>query len=158
MSQPMSPNPHRSPMATGEVGVTDQPEIYSSPWVGWIAFAGVIMVMLGTFHVVQGLVALFNSDYYLVRSSGLVINVDFTAWGWVQLIGGIITMVAGFGVFIGQVWARSVGVIVALGSALLNVGFLAAYPLWSLLMIALDVIVILALTVHGSDIKPYRGR
>lgn len=158
MSQSMSPNPHRSPTPAGEAGVTADAATYSSPWVGWIAFAGVIMVMLGSFHVVQGLVALFNSDYYLVRSSGLVVNVDFTAWGWVHLIGGIITVFAGFGVFTGQVWARSVGVIVAMGSALLNVGFLAAYPLWSLLMIALDVVVILALTVHGSDIKPYRGR
>jgi hypothetical protein len=130
----------------------------SSPWVGWIAFAGAILVMLGTFHAIQGLIALFNSDYFLVRSSHLVISADFTAWGWVQLIGGIIVVLAGFGVFTGQVWARSVGVIVAMGSAVVNVGFLAAYPLWSLLMIALDVVVIMALTVHGSDIKPYRGR
>ena len=60
---------------------------------------------------------------------------------------------AGVFVFAGQVWARTVGVIVALVSAVFNLGFLAAYPLWSLIMIALDVMVILALTVHGSDVK-----
>jgi hypothetical protein len=128
-----------------------------SGWVGWIAFAGTIMAMLGTFHIIQGLVALFNDDYYLVGRSGLVINVDFTAWGWVQLISGIIVLVAGFAVFAGRTWARVVGVIVAMLSAIVNVGFLAAYPLWSLMMIALDVVVILALTVYGSEIRSDRA-
>ena len=124
-----------------------------SAWTGWIAFAGVIMVMLGFFHAIQGLVAIFKDDYYLVHSSGLVVNVNYTTWGWVHLLGGIIVACAGFAVFTGQVWARTVGVILALISAIVNVGFLAAYPLWSLMMIALDVTVILALTVHGSEMK-----
>jgi hypothetical protein len=112
-----------------------------------------MMVMLGTFHIFQGLVALFNDDYYLVGKSGLVVNVDFTTWGWVHLIGGVIVVAAGLCVFLGQMWARAVGVIVALLSAVVNIAFLAAYPLWSMMMIALDVVVILALTVHGSDVK-----
>ena len=128
-------------------------EAPSTAWVGWIAFAGTIMVMLGGFHIIQGLVALFNDDYYLVAQSGLIVNVDFTTWGWIHLISGIVVMLAGFAVFTGQVWARTVGVVVALVSALLNLGFLAAYPIWSLMMIALDVFIIMALTVHGSEIK-----
>jgi hypothetical protein len=125
----------------------------ASPWVGWIAFAGTIMAMLGTFHIFAGLVALFNDDYYLVGRSGLVVNVDYSTWGWVHVLSGIIVILAGIGVFAGQLWARTVGVVIALGSALLNLAFLSAYPLWSLVMITLDVVVILALTVHGSDIK-----
>jgi hypothetical protein len=124
-----------------------------SAWTGWIAFAGVVMVMLGIFHAIQGLVAIFKDEYYLVGKSGLVVNVDYTAWGWVHLLGGIILVAAGVAVFSGQIWARTVGVILALVSAIVNVGFLAAYPLWSLMMIALDVTVILALTVHGSEMK-----
>jgi hypothetical protein len=124
-----------------------------SGWVGWIAFAGTIMIMLGVFHIIQGLVALFNDQYYLVANSGLVVQVDYTTWGWVHLIAGIIVLVAGFCLFAGQIWARVVGVIVALLSAILNVAFLGAYPIWSLIMIALDVVVILALTVHGSEMK-----
>ena len=124
-----------------------------SMWVGWIAFAGTIMVMLGAFHVIQGVVALVDDKYFLVTRSGLVVTADFTTWGWVHLITGVVVAVAGVFVFAGQVWARTVGVIVALVSAVLNLGFLAAYPLWSLIMIALDVMVILALTVHGSDVK-----
>jgi hypothetical protein len=125
----------------------------TSGWVGWIAFAGLIMVMLGSFHVIQGLVAIFNDKYFLVGKNGLLLHVDYTAWGWVHLVAGVVVLVAGFFVFAGQVWARAVGTIVALLSALLNVAFLGAYPLWSLMMIALDVVIILALTVHGSDIK-----
>jgi hypothetical protein len=126
----------------------------TSAWVGWIAFAGTIMVLLGSFHIIEGLVAVFNDDYFLVSRSGLVINVDFTTWGWVHMIAGVIVLVAGIFVFTGQIWARTVGVIVAVVSAMFNLGFLAAYPLWSLMMIALDVAVIMALTVHGSDVKP----
>jgi hypothetical protein len=122
-------------------------------WVGWIAFAGTLMVMLGAFHVIQGVVALVDDKYFLVTRSGLVVSADYTTWGWVHLIAGVVVLVAGVFVFAGQVWARTVGVIVALLSALLNLGFLAAYPLWSVIMIALDVMVILALTVHGSDVR-----
>lgn len=127
-----------------------------SGWVGWIAFAGVIMMMLGTFHVIQGLVALFNDEYYLVGSSGLVVSLDYTAWGWVHVIAGAILVAAGLGVFGGQVWARTVGVATAMLSAIVNVAFLAAYPVWSLMMIALAVVLILALTVHGSEVKARR--
>lgn len=127
-----------------------------SGWVGWVAFAGVIMVMLGAFHAIQGLVALFDDTYYLVRSSGLVVSLNYTQWGWAHLAFGVIVLVAGLCVFAGQIWARAVGTVLATLSAVLNVGFLAAYPVWSLMMIALDVVVIMALTVHGSDIKPGR--
>lgn len=122
-------------------------------WVGWIVFAGTIMVMLGIFHVIQGFVALFNDDYFLVSPSGLVVNVDYTTWGWTQIIAGTIVAVAGACLFTGQMWARVVAVVLAMLSALVNIAFLAAYPVWSLMMIALDVIVILALTVHGSEMK-----
>lgn len=122
-------------------------------WVGWAIFAGVMMVLLGTFHIIDGLIALFNDQYFLVTRSGLAVHADFTVWGWVHLIGGVIIIAAGVGVFSGQVWARTVGVVVALGSALVNIGFLSAYPIWSTIMIAIDVLVIWALTVHGGELR-----
>jgi hypothetical protein len=124
-----------------------------SAWVGWTAFAGVLMVMIGTFHVFQGLVALFKDEYYLVGNEGLLVTVDYTGWGWTHIIAGLVVALAGFGVFAGKMWARVVGVVLAVVSALVNVAFLSAYPIWSILMIALDVVVIMALTVHGSEIK-----
>jgi hypothetical protein len=122
-------------------------------WVGWIAFAAIIMLILGSFHVIQGLVALFKDEYFLVGKSGLVINVDFTTWGWIHVIGGIIIAAAGLALLTGKVWARTIGVILALSSAIVNVGFLSAYPIWSAIMIGFDVLVIWALTVHGSELR-----
>jgi hypothetical protein len=122
-------------------------------WVGWIAFAGVMMVLLGTLHVFQGLVAVFNDQYFLVHKSGLVISADFTTWGWVHIIGGIIIIGAGVALFSGRIWARTLGVILALVSVVVNIGFLSAYPIWSAIMILVDILVIWALTVHGGEMR-----
>lgn len=122
-------------------------------WVGWIVFAGVMMVMIGTFHMIQGLIALFKDEYYLVGKSGLTVEVDYTAWGWTHLIAGAIVFAAGLGLFAGQMWARVVGVVLAVVSAVLNFAFIAAYPFWSSIVIALDVFVIYALTAHGREMK-----
>ena len=124
-----------------------------SGWVGWIAFAGIMMVMLGTFHIIQGLIALFNDEYFLVTKSGLAVTADFTTWGWVHLIGGVVVVAAGICVFMGQIWARALGVFVAMLSAVFNLGFLAAYPIWSSIMILVDILVIWALTVHGGELR-----
>ena len=125
----------------------------ASAWAGWILFAAVIMLLVGTFHIIQGLVALLNDDYFVVASSGLILNVSYTAWGWTHIIGGVIAVAAGLALFRGKMWARIVGTVVACVSAVVNVGFLGAYPIWSTVMIALDVAVIMALTVHGSDLS-----
>jgi len=122
-------------------------------WAGWVAFAGIMMTILGTFHIVDGLVAIFNDEYFLVTQSGLAVTADFTTWGWVHLIGGVVVVAAGVGVFTGQTWARVVGVLVAMGSALLNLAFLPAYPVWSSIMLLIDVLVIWALTVHGGELR-----
>ena len=122
-------------------------------WAGWIGFAGVMMLMVGSFHVIQGLAAIFRDEVFLVSSSGLVVSADYTTWGWTHVIGGAVLMGAGMFVFTGKVWARTIGVIVAMLSALVNIAFLAAYPVWSALMIVVDVLVIWALTVHGAELK-----
>ena len=125
----------------------------TSGWVGWIAFAGFMMVMLGMFQVLEGIVSLANDQYFLGTPNRMVFHLGYTTWGWLHLIGGAVVVVAGVGVFAGQTWARVVGTVVAVVSALLNLAFLAAYPIWSTLMIGLAVVVVMALTVHGSEIK-----
>jgi hypothetical protein len=122
-------------------------------WVGWILFAGTMLVLVGIFHVIQGFVALFRDEVYVVGKRGLVVNVDYTAWGWVHIIGGLVAVLAGFCLMRGQLWARILAVVVALASAVVNVAFLPAYPLWSAMMIGLDVLVIWAVTVHGSEMR-----
>jgi hypothetical protein len=124
-----------------------------SGWVGWIAFAGVMMFMLGSFHAIEGLVALFRDEVFLVGSSGLVVEMDYTAWGWTHLLGGILIAAAGAGVFAGQVWARTLGVIMAMFSAIISLAFISAYPIWSAIMITVAVLIIWALTVHGHEMR-----
>lgn len=120
-------------------------------WVGWILFAATMMYLLGAFHAIQGLVALFKDEYYLVGKDGLVVNVDYTTWGWVHLVLGCVVVAAGLALFIGKMWARVVAVILCVVSAVVNIGFLSAYPLWSSLMIGINVLVIWAVTVHGNE-------
>jgi hypothetical protein len=122
-------------------------------WVGWIGFAAVMMVLLGIFHAIDGLVALFRDEYFLTTRTGLTINVDYTTWGWVHLVGGLLILLAGIGLMSGNVLARSVAVVLAILSAVVNIGFLAAYPIWSAIMIAVDILVIWALTVHGGELR-----
>jgi hypothetical protein len=122
-------------------------------WVGWVMFAGVMMVILGVIEAIEGLVALVNDDYYLVAGNELVVSVDYTTWGWVHLVLGIVIAAAGLGVMVGQMWARVIGILLAALSAIVNIAFLAAYPVWSTIIIAIDVLVIYALTVHGKETK-----
>jgi hypothetical protein len=121
-----------------------------SLWVGWVYFGGAMMVMLGVFNLVEGLVALFNDEYYVATTQGLLLF-DITAWGWVHLIIGLIAVAVGIGVFTGATWARICGVILCGINAIAQLVFLSAYPVWGALVIALDVLVIWALIVHGDE-------
>ena len=122
-------------------------------WVGFVLFAGIMLVMIGTFQAIQGLVALFKDDYYLVRSTGLVLNVDYTTWGWTHLIIGLVAVAVGIGVMFGQMWARVAGIVVAVISAFANLAFIPAYPWWCTIIITMDVLVIYALAVHGREVR-----
>ena len=124
-----------------------------SGWAAWVVFGGVMLILVGIFHMVQGLVALLNDDFYLVGKNGLVLNFDFTTWGWTHLVLGILVGLTGVGLLAGNTAARVVGVVLAVLSALVNLVFIAAYPVWSVLVIALDVIVIYAIIVHGRELK-----
>jgi hypothetical protein len=122
-------------------------------WVGWVVFGGAMLIMMGGFQVVQGLVALFDDGFYAVDSSGLVVQIDYNTWGWIHLVIGLIAVLVGVGLLAGNMAARVAGVGIAFLSALVNLAFISAYPVWSLILIALDVIVIYAIIVHGQEIK-----
>ncbi|MET8151659.1 hypothetical protein ACIBSW_38285 [Actinoplanes sp. NPDC049668] len=122
-------------------------------WVGWVLFAGIIMLTGGFFNVMGGIVALVRDDFYLVGSSGLVLSVDYTAWGWFLLLFGVLLLFAGYGVMVGQTWARVTGIVLAVLNAVMHMVFMPAYPVWSIIVITLDVFIIFALAVHGRETK-----
>jgi hypothetical protein len=124
---------------------------YSGWAVGWAGFAGVMLIMIGVFDMIQGLVALFNDEFYVVTQEW-IFEFDITAWGWIQLILGVILIASGIGIFSGNVAARTVGVIIAALAAIANFAWLPYYPVWSIIVIAICISIIWALTAHGRDI------
>jgi hypothetical protein len=143
---------------TSRRGTTETEAPYSdapTAWAGWVVFGGVMLIMLGSFQIIEGLVALFDDGFYLVRSNGLVVDVNYNTWGWIHLIIGIVGVLAGLGLLVGNMAARILGVVVACLSAIVNLAFISAYPVWSAIMITLDVVVIYAIIVHGRELKGY---
>jgi len=124
---------------------------YSSWAVGWAGFAGIMLVIVGVMDFIQGLVAIVNDEFYVIDDDW-VVKFDVTTWGWIHLILGVVLVLAGFGIFTGNVAARTVGVIVAGLAAIANFAWLPYYPVWSIILIAVSVAVIWALTAHGRDI------
>jgi len=122
-------------------------------WVGWIMFAGTMMMFLGGFHMFVGLVALFRHTEIAFPTSGLTIQVSFTQWGWLHLIAGALVFVAGLGLFTGRMWARVLGVILVAISAFVNFAWATIYPFWSITLLAIDFFVLYALIAHGAEMK-----
>ena len=123
-----------------------------SGWAtGFIMFAGVMMIMAGSFQAFSGLVAIFENEFY-VTTPNYLLQLDATSWGWIHLLLGLLVVFAGFAVLNGMVWGRVIGVTLAVLSAFANFAFIPYSPFWSTLIIAVDIFVIWALTVHGRDI------
>ncbi|TDE33776.1 hypothetical protein [Actinomadura sp. 6K520] len=112
---------------------------------GWLTFAGTIALVVGTFNIIAGLVALLDDEYYLVGQNQILVF-DYTTWGWFWLALGIFQIAVGAGIVAGKMWARVVGVVGAVLAAIGHLAFLQAFPIWSVLTIALCVLLIYALT------------
>jgi vacuolar-type H+-ATPase subunit I/STV1 len=122
-----------------------------NPWArGLAVFAAVMMMTVGVLHVIAGLVALFENEFY-VAGAHYVLQFDVTTWGWIHLLLGILVAVAGYFVVQGAGWARGVGIGLAALSLIANFLFIPYYPVWSILIVALDVAVIWALCVWNRD-------
>jgi len=121
-----------------------------SGWaVGGVAFAGAIMVTIGAFQAIAGLTAILNDDFFVVTRN-YTFDLDVTAWGWIHLILGIVIAVAGVSLFAGKTWAVWVALTLAILSAIANFFFIPYYPFWAIVIIALDIWVIWALTRPGA--------
>ena len=133
---------------------TEPGETYREPtgWVGWIVFAAVLMILAGTLNAIQGLVAVVN-DEWVVWGNRANLYLDLTEWGWVHLVGGILVVLAGFGLLSGNVLARAVAVLLASLAIIANFLYIPAYPIWALTIIAINVFVIYALTAHGGELR-----
>ncbi|MER7251281.1 hypothetical protein [Kribbella sp. NPDC000426] len=129
--------------------MTDDRTVESQADSGWamsgVAFAATMLLMIGGFQVVSGLAAIINDEYF-VQVRGYAFHLDITAWGWIHLVLGLALIAAGIGLFSRAVWAGVVALFLAVLSAVDNFFFIPYQPFWSLLLIALDVWIIWALT------------
>jgi hypothetical protein len=125
---------------------------------GWAVFAGTVLTIVGAFNIIYGLAAIFR-DEVITTSGGHVIVWDVTKWGWGLFIFGILQLCAGLALFTGAGWARWTAVVLAGLNAVGNVGFLTVQPIWTTLIIALDILVIYQLTARWQDVDPtyYEG-
>jgi hypothetical protein len=128
------------------------------PWAtGFAVFAGFIMIMAGTFEAFAGLAAILQDDLFIVTRN-YAYDLDVTTWGWVHLFVGIVVALAGIYVFSGQLWARIIGILAALAAAVVNFMYIPYYPIWSVLIISLCVVVIWALAVYKGPEEMISGQ
>ncbi|MFL6120138.1 hypothetical protein [Actinophytocola sp.] len=132
----------------GEHAVQERPR--QTFWSGWIRFGGAMMIMVGSFSLIEGLIALFQNEYYLTTAQGVLL-LDLTGWGWLHLSMGVVAILIGLGLFRGATWARIAGVVFACLNVVAQLAFMAAYPLWATVVITVDILVIWALIVHGGE-------
>jgi hypothetical protein len=118
-----------------------------SDHAGWLTFAGIMAFVVGVFNVIDGLVAMYRNDYYLVTSQDILVF-SFAAWGWIWLLLGLSQIVIGAGLLTGRPWARTAGVVMAVLVAIGQLAFLRAFPVWSVLVIAMCVVLVYALTAR----------
>jgi hypothetical protein len=116
---------------------------------GWILFAGIMMVLIGTMTAINGLRAMIADEQYLVTNEA-VVAFDLSAWGFIHLVEGIIVVLAAFALIRGAVWARFVAAILAGVTAISYIGFIDAAPFWSIAVIGICVIVIYSVCTMGK--------
>lgn len=119
--------------------------------IGFTMFAAIMLMLNGSFQVIAGLTGIFKNEFY-VSTPNYLFEFDASAWGWIHLIWGVLVLIGGLGLLTGSLWGRTLGVIAAAGSALVSFAFIPLYPVWSIVVISVDVTVIWALTAHGRDI------
>ncbi len=124
----------------------DRPVVVTS---GWVVYAATMATVAGMFNLIYGIVLLFNDTWVGLSPEGILVF-DLTAWGWILLGLGAVQLVISFGITSGQSWARVVGVLWASLIAVGQMAFLNVYPIWSLIIITMSLLVIYGLTVHGE--------
>ena len=130
-----------------EYDTTREPTV--SGWaVGGITFAGTMLILIGMFQAIDGIAAIANDEFFLVGQN-YTFDLDTSAWGWIHQLLGIGLMIAGWSIFAGKTWAAVVALTLAMLSAVANFFFIPYYPFWAILVIALDIWVIWAVTRPG---------
>ena len=127
-------------------------------WAGWVAFAGLLMMIIGGLDFFQGLIAVIRDQYYVLGDNGALV-VDISQWGWIMMIWGVVLALVGYGLVSAASWARWVAILLVSVNFIAQLGYDGGggYTLWSLCVLALNVIVLYALIVRWDDAKAGAG-
>jgi len=115
---------------------------------GWVVFAGVMLMIAGTLNFIYGIAAISNSHFYTANTRYVIS--DLNTWGWVLVALGVLEFCVALGVWVRAQWARWTGVFIAGVNAVIQLIFLPAYPLLSLAIFTLDILVIYGLIAYGG--------
>ncbi|MGN6125683.1 MAG: DUF7144 family membrane protein [Humibacter sp.] len=123
-------------------------------WVGWGWFAGIVIIVAGVFDAIYGLIAIVGPDSaYFLKTDGSLALLNISGWGWWHLILGLFLVLVGIALLGGATWARVIAIILVILNAIGQLFLLPVQPWWSLIVLALDIVVIYALTVHGRELR-----
>jgi hypothetical protein len=125
---------------------------HAGVWATWVAFAGLMLIVLGIFDVLGGIAALFSDDYFAVTEDGLLIS-NYKVLGAIHLGFGVLLCAVGWGLVNLRPWARGTAIVLAMANMALHAAFVNAQPILSLVAILIDVLVVYALTVRWTDVK-----
>ena len=117
---------------------------------GWILFAGIVMITIGALDVMYGLAAIINDKVIHVGGNGGVVIADYTTWGWITLVVGSMVALTGAGLLVGWGWARWVGILLVGLNCLAMFGSISSFPLWSIMIIALSIVVMYQLCARWN--------
>ncbi len=123
-----------------------------SGWLGWVGFASIMLLLMGSFSLLAGFVALFK-DTVVYGASGVTWVLSYTQWGWIHILAGVLAILAATSLASGHMYGRIIAIMVALLSALVNMAFIPVYPFWSIMVIVIDVMVVYAVAVHAGELK-----
>ena len=134
----------------------DRPREVSTTWTGWVGFASIMLTIIGAINFFEGLIAVIRDQYYVVHGDQLIVF-DTTKWGWLMMIFGVLLFLVGLGLASAQGWARWTAIILVTINLLANLGWLgnSGYPLWTLTVITLEIVVIYALTIRWGEVAKY---
>jgi hypothetical protein len=133
--------------------MSDQSD-YRKPtaWVGFVVLASVLLCISGAFNFMTGLVAVFSDTIY-AQGSGTTVVLDVTGWGWFHVFWGIVLFATGLALYVGTTWARITAIIVVSVNLITQLMEMPSYPLWSLVIVTVDLLIIWAVIVHGDEIR-----
>jgi hypothetical protein len=133
-----------------------RPSDLSSAWTGWVGFAAIMLALIGSITFFEGLVAIIRDEYYVVTGQQVLVF-DLTTWGWIMLFWGVLLFIAGLGLAAKAGWARWFTIVVVFLNLLAQLGFLGntQYPLWTLVIIGLEIVVLFALTARWGEVHQF---